>query len=344
MSNRPPLILVFGLPRSGTTWLGKIFDSHPDTLYRHEPDNYPRLEALPRFPSLHDADTYADFVGNFVSDLARRNDVTVAAKMPIFPKVWRGPIRQRLLQGAALAAKVGVRAGVNLPVLGARGDRIAPAPTIVWKSIESTGRFGLLMRVLPEARGIHLLRHPCGQINSVLRGERQGEFQDNSPTSEFFNLFRLLLETSQARRHGLSMKGLRRMRPEERLAWSWVITNEKAVEEAKESGRSRVVCYEDLCANPLAESRRLFDFAGLDWNAQTARFVRRSTDADAAAYYSVFKNPTHSVSRWREELPADSACRILAILQSSFLAEFYDESTPAGPGNQPLPETRSSGC
>jgi hypothetical protein len=33
-------ILVFGLPRSGTTWLGKIFDSHPETLYRHEPDSW----------------------------------------------------------------------------------------------------------------------------------------------------------------------------------------------------------------------------------------------------------------------------------------------------------------
>ena len=31
-------ILILGSPRSGTTWLAKIFDSHPDILYRHEPD------------------------------------------------------------------------------------------------------------------------------------------------------------------------------------------------------------------------------------------------------------------------------------------------------------------
>lgn len=344
MSNRVPLILVFGLPRSGTTWLGKIFDSHPGTLYRHEPDNYPLLEVLPRFPSPQDAENYADFIRSFVNHLPRRNEAAVAAKMPMFPKAWRGPIRERLVQGAALAAKLGAKAGLDLPVPGARGHRIEPAPTVVWKSIESTGRFGLLMQALPEARGIHLLRHPCGQINSVLRGERQGAFQDNSPTSEFFNLFRCLLETPQARRHGLSMKALRRMRPVERLAWSWVVTNEKAAEEANESGRARVVCYENLCADPLGESRRILEFAGLDWNPQTEGFVTRSTGANAPSYYSVFKNPAHSISRWREELPADSACRIIAILRRSFLARFYEEGATAGHEEQPLVETRSSGC
>ena len=33
-----PPILLFGAPRSGTSWLGRILDSHPDTLMRHEPD------------------------------------------------------------------------------------------------------------------------------------------------------------------------------------------------------------------------------------------------------------------------------------------------------------------
>ena len=46
MTLRAP-ILLFGMPRSGTTWLGKIFDSHPLVLYRHEPDTWQRLTDVP---------------------------------------------------------------------------------------------------------------------------------------------------------------------------------------------------------------------------------------------------------------------------------------------------------
>ncbi len=39
------IILILGAPRSGTSWLAKIFDSHPDVLYRHEP-RYAPLRTL----------------------------------------------------------------------------------------------------------------------------------------------------------------------------------------------------------------------------------------------------------------------------------------------------------
>ncbi|HET7306564.1 MAG TPA: sulfotransferase [Gammaproteobacteria bacterium] len=325
MQGRPPILLIFGLPRSGTTWLGKIFDSHPETLYRHEPDNYPRLEALPGFPSPAEAPEHADFIRRFVAELPRRNDALVAAKLPLFRKAWRGPLQHRFLEAAALAAKIGARANLNVPVFGARADRIKPAPMVVWKSIESLGRLGLLTEALTDARGIHLIRHPCAQISSVLRGERQGAFQDNSPTSEFYDLFRSLLQLPQARRYGLTLDDLRRLRPVERLAWNWVLRNEKAIDDTVQSGRVRVVRYEDLCLDPEPVSRDLFDFAGLSWNSQSAAFVRESVQSDAAAYYSVYKDPRHSVSRWRDELPADSAERILAILARSSLSGLYRE-------------------
>ena len=30
-------ILVFGMPRSGTAWIGKLFDGHPDALSKAVP-------------------------------------------------------------------------------------------------------------------------------------------------------------------------------------------------------------------------------------------------------------------------------------------------------------------
>ena len=30
-------IALFGVPRSGTSWLGQIFDSCPDVIYKYQP-------------------------------------------------------------------------------------------------------------------------------------------------------------------------------------------------------------------------------------------------------------------------------------------------------------------
>jgi hypothetical protein len=317
-------ILLFGLPRSGTTWLGKIFDSHPDTVYRHEPDRYPRLEAIPRCPGAAEVNRYKLDLQAFVANLPRLNSAVVTGKLPLFPKSYYSPLRHRVLQLGAVAAKFGRSLHPDFPIVGARADRVRPAPILVWKSIESLGRFGLIMRSLDNARGVHLIRHPCGQINSVLRGEGQAAFSDKTPSSEYYGVFEALLKTPQATTRRLTLDALRRLTPEERLAWNWVLVNERAVAGAEGLGRARLIRYEDLCRAPLDSTRQLFQFTGLDWNEQTDNFVRQSTGSDKAAYYSVFKNPIHSAERWREELSAEAIERITAVVANSHLAQLYD--------------------
>ena len=65
MALRAP-ILLFGMPRSGTTWLGKIFDSHPLVLYRHEPDTWQRLTDVPIVAGRVTTPTYATRLRAFV--------------------------------------------------------------------------------------------------------------------------------------------------------------------------------------------------------------------------------------------------------------------------------------
>ena len=45
-------VLIFGMPRSGTTWVGKIFDSHPEVMYLHEPDSVLRINDFPIFSTV----------------------------------------------------------------------------------------------------------------------------------------------------------------------------------------------------------------------------------------------------------------------------------------------------
>jgi hypothetical protein len=64
-----PLILLFGLPRSGTSWVGKIFDSHPSTIYRHEPDSRGALNDVALLPAPSEIDCFLPAARRFVGNL-----------------------------------------------------------------------------------------------------------------------------------------------------------------------------------------------------------------------------------------------------------------------------------
>jgi len=78
-------ILIFGLPHSGTTWIGKLFDSHPDTLYRHEPDSVYRL-AIPLFPDKSEALRYQQELEKHVATLPGMRSAKLRVSSRWFPK------------------------------------------------------------------------------------------------------------------------------------------------------------------------------------------------------------------------------------------------------------------
>lgn len=320
------LVLLFGMPRSGTTWLGKIFDSHPATLYRHEPDSWGRLNALPLLPDTGDAADYRPVIEDFVSRLPKMRDVKVSATLPVFKKSYytsRDQLFQRLsIRASKAAAKFLGEFPVPLP-------RPKSAPVVVWKSIESVGRLGVIALLMPGLRAIHILRHPCGYVASVKRGEQKGKFTDRLQSSEDYGVFERLLKTPQAVRRALTLDDLRAMTPVERLAWRWLLFNEKAIEDSATNENCLTIRYEDVCADPEAGTRRMFAFANLEWNEQSARFVGASTATQRDAYYSVFKDPLQAANKWRTELRQDEIDQILNVVRGSAPGGYYlDDSNP----------------
>src|SRR6185312_11279825 len=242
-------------------------------------------------------------------------------KQPLFPKSYKSATGLYAYRMGVSVAKVASRVHRNFPCLCRPTGAGREAMRVVWKSIESPVR--------PDARALHLMRHPCGYVASVLRGEAASRFGDLIPSSEDLWMFKALLATNTGKTHGLSLEDIKQLTPEERLAWRWVLTQEKILADIASCERVLTVRYEDVCANPLATTRRMFEFTGLGWQPQTESFIRASTHATETDYYSVFKNPLASAERWRSELAPQVIERILRILRISPVSRFYPEDVQA---------------
>lgn len=326
-------VLVFGMPRSGTTWVGKLFDSHPDTLYRHEPDSVRRLK-LPLYPEVETAPQYREELEQFVGSLPGMRFPKVVGKQPLFPKSYQSTAALGAYRVSVAVAKAVSRVKRNFACLCRPTAADFERACLVWKSIESQGRLGLCMEALPAARAIHLMRHPCGYVASVFRGEAASRFGDLKSGADRSWLLKMLLNTSSGKASGLSVEDVNRLAPEEQLAWCWVLIQEKTLADVARCERVLTVRYEDVCADPLTMTQRMFQFTGLGWQSQTEAFVRASTESTHRAadtdYYSVFKPPQAAAERWRVELAPAVVERVMGILRSSSLHHYYadEKRTP----------------
>lgn len=326
-----PVVLLFGLPRSGTTWIGKIFDSHPITLYRHEPDSWRRITSIPLLANVDNQGDYCQFLKEYVDGFEDISLPQVTAKRPYFDKEYSSWLRQGLFRASATSSAIAGKLSRKLtmptisPVSIGRSDNLV----LIWKSIESLGRLGVISRCVCQCKAIHILRHPCGYIASVLGGEASSKFVSSVPSSEDYDLFGRLMETEQAQGYGLSLSQIKEMKPVERLAWRWVLFNEKAMSDMEGHANYKWMRYEDMCTDPIGEAKKYFSFAGLSWNDQTENFLQASTSKESTAYYSVYKNPEKSANKWKEKLSSDDINAIRSIVVETKPGKLYLDMFPS---------------
>ncbi|MBI5430581.1 MAG: sulfotransferase [Nitrosomonadales bacterium] len=309
-----PLILLFGMPRSGTTWIGKIFDSHPDTLYRHEPDSRGTLNTLPLFASASEAEEYRAFLEQYVAQLPDIRDEKVSASLPVFAKSYYTPLQLALRKMVVFGTKVASRFLGAIPVPDLVKVHSHSQISVVWKSIESLGRLGVLARVFPESRCVIILRHPCGYVASVLSGEARKKFEGSTPSGEDWGMYTKLLNLDSARKRALDMQTVQSMSAVERLALKWALYYEHALTETAGMENVIVVRYEDFCERPLEEAQQAFRHCRLRWAPETERFIASSTSHENTEYYSVFKNPEVSAWKWRNDLSASDVEQIMGVV------------------------------
>jgi hypothetical protein len=297
------LLLLFGMSRSGTTWLGKILDSHPDALYLHEPDSEIKIKSVPLLVTNDNYSQYRDLICRYCSGILNRCTIRINGKTPFFKKSYLSNSRYAFFKFNLVVAKIIGRINIILPIWNPFKSGFINNCIFIWKSIESCGRVGLIMDALPECKIIYVIRHPCGQIASVIDGEKSGKFLSTVSNIDDCCMFESLLNSNYARQHNLSIEKIKSMKPIERIAMRWVLYNEQAIEDIeKTSMRAIIVRYDDICKDTVKETKKLFEFAGLSWTDQTKQFIEKSTLNASDGYYSVFKNPEISMSKWKNSL------------------------------------------
>lgn len=133
------VISLHGAPRSGTSWLGKIFDSHPAVAYRYQP-----LFSY-RFKDAIDARSSRAEVESFLADLYAVDDDDF--------------ILQRHQRDR-----------------GAHPDGLTKLPhpdVLVMKEVRYHHVIETLLRHVPGIKIVGIVRHPCGAINSWLKTPRE---------------------------------------------------------------------------------------------------------------------------------------------------------------------------
>lgn len=306
-------ILIIGVPRSGTSWLGKIFDSHPGVLYRHEPDD---VIAQPDFPGIcpvEDIPRYAAAARRYVAQLTTVRQVKSSGTRPLFAKPFQpfaAPLIRRTL---ALALRAGEAVPPAAPWLKrvpipdfVSGD--AAGITYVIKSVALIGAVALLARAVPESRIIAVFRHPCGQLASVRRAAAAGY------RGALFGP--RVLATERARELGMTRECYDALPVLDQWVWAWALVHAKLFEEAGNLSNVRLLRYENLCQAPIEEASELMAFARLPWTRETQRFIEDTSHSNGReGYFSLFRNPMEAATKWQRELSADEIAHFSGIVE-----------------------------
>jgi hypothetical protein len=322
------IALLAGFPRSGTTWISNLINSHPSVAYRHEflGRCYGQIpvslfEHLKHNKGLND-DEHHQLVRLLLS-------ATVTAdRPPFFAKEHLRFASPQLHHFAWLAARA------MPPLAGIYRTLYTPTqqPKVVLvKETRSSHNMDSMISGLRVEQCIFLFRHPCGCIASLERGIESGVME--RPNAEGKLALLRCYERQLAQDHGISSHEALLKLPDhcfQAIAWT---TQNNDYLDFGERFSSIFLSYENVTATPYESARDVLAALRLDPDDQTEAFLAASREgspgllqADSGSdYYSVYRAPGHNPEQWRESLSPQQVQDIETISAHTY-ARMLDRS------------------
>lgn len=304
------IYLILGYPRSGTTWLASLFNTHPDVIYRHE--------MIGR--------CYMDFPDDLFKKLKydyqlSDDDYLKVLKIILSPNVEsdRAPFfakRHLLIPSPKLhyILWVAARTVYFLKPLykllyQPRGNKLS----LVIKETRSTMNMDSIIQSIRSKKNIILFRHPCGAIASALNGIKNGNMTPSTIEDREY-----WFSENKARDYIKALSpdtNLIRDLPEhEYLALRWRQQNEDYLEFKNQDMDNIYIHYEDFMANQEKSSKALFKLLSLAYVESVEEFIQISSGQShhkpilkdsSSSYYSVYRSQGFNPNHWRQSLSSE---------------------------------------
>jgi hypothetical protein len=333
-----PTILIVGKGRSGTTWIGSVFNTHPGFLYKYEP--FLAAKAGP----------WRDWLGGIdhgEPDQRRQEFFRLCSTClhdvdlpPFPPKHFRrkgaGILHFLHLAGKRLPAMRRLYESIGRP-------RMDQVEAVLIKDVNFPNeKLTRLCEVL-EPYLLCVVRNPFANVASYLQGIEEGLMQ--RPGAADVARVRGVLQSPGFETVAPYAGGLETMSREAFEALRWRIQVEPLAAIARAHTKARLVVYDDLCRDPVGGMRDLFAFLGREMPAATAAFLDKTVKGDdraargRKAYYSVYRDPAESLSKWQRQLDGRQRAEMAAVLRESPLMtlwpELADELAPVAGASEP---------
>jgi hypothetical protein len=306
-SDRP--VLVLGLPRSGTTWTAHILGQAPGVVTVMEPDNEKTCvtalrpkRGLGRFPVLgpgDEAGAYRDLwawaLAGGPSSLGRRLGGRLFASV-------EAAGREEVVQGRP-PARARLAGYLARPVSSspARGrSRGAAAERAVVKSVHGVLATEWITESFP-VDVVVVLRHPA----SVLASWLELDLPDRDRHLDTHPVVR--------RRYlapwGISVPG---SDPLERAVWQLGLLTAALEEAVANHPRWRVRTHEDLCVDPPAKFRALYEELGLLWTQDVAAAIEGGDQPGSG--FDLQRQAQDAADGWRTRLEPSQRATVRRVL------------------------------
>lgn len=164
---------------------------------------------------------------------------------------------------------------------------------------------------------VFVVRHPCAVILS--------ELQQGTPAEQ--SLATVLAQEKLVADHlAAYASSLERAGSEiEKLAAVWAARHRVVANGLQRHPEWQVVYYEDLCADPLVQFRRLFADLDLRWSNALAAYVTGHSETDEVGMYATRKVSRRQIDKWKALMSTKDIERVRHITRALGIPFYQDQ-------------------